>query len=70
MEKQYAGQSIENIMGEKEKQTPGKRYQLQMFLQNILEVDTEEFVLIGEELLNVPKGISLAGSSITGIYHL
>ncbi len=39
-------------MGEKEKQTPGKRYQLQMFLQNILEVDTEEFVLIGEELLN------------------
>lgn len=52
MEKQYAGQSIENIMGEKEKQTPGKRYQLQMFLQNILEVDTEEFVLIGEELLN------------------
>lgn len=52
MEKHYAGQSIEDIMGEKEKQTPGKRYQLQMFLQNILEVDTEEFVLIGEELLN------------------
>ena len=51
MEKHYAGQSIEDIMGEKEKQTPGKRYQLQMFLQNILEVDTEEFVLIGEELL-------------------
>lgn len=52
MEKHYAGQSIENIMGEKEKQTPGKRYQFQMFLQNILESDTEEFVLIGEELLN------------------
>lgn len=52
MEKYYAGQSIENIMGEKEKQTPGKRYQFQMFLQNILENDTEEFVLIGEELLN------------------
>lgn len=51
MEKYFDGQSIENIIGEKCKQTPGRRYQVQMFLQNILEYDSADFILIGEKML-------------------
>lgn len=51
MEKYFDGQSIENIIGEKCKQTPGRRYQVQMFLQNILEYDSSDFILIGEKML-------------------
>lgn len=35
-----AGDGIEQIVGEMNKQTPGKRYQVQMFLQNLLEYDS------------------------------
>ena len=51
MEKYFAGQDIENIIGEKCKQTPGRRYQVQMFLQNLLEYDSSDFLLIGERML-------------------
>lgn len=51
MEKYFDEQSIENIIGEKCKQIPGRRYQVQMFLQNILEYDSSDFVLIGEKML-------------------
>lgn len=51
MEKYFDGQSIENIIGEKCKQTPGRRYQVQMFLQNLLEYDSSDFILIGEKML-------------------
>lgn len=50
-EKYYVGQSIEEIIGEKIKQTPSKRYQVQMFLQNILDYDTAEFINAGEKIL-------------------
>ena len=50
-EKYYDGQSIEEVIGEKDKQTPSKRYQVQMFLQNILDYDTAEFIEAGEQLL-------------------
>lgn len=43
---------IENIIGDKNKQTPGKRYQVQMFLQNLLEYDSDDFILIGERMLS------------------
>ena len=49
MEKYFDGQTIENIIGEKCKQTPGRRYQVQMFLQNVLEYDSRDFILIGEK---------------------
>ena len=52
MEKYFNGQDIENIIGEKCKQTPGKRYQVQMFLQNLLEYDSSDFLLIGEKMLS------------------
>lgn len=50
-EKYYDGQSIEEVIGEKDKQTPSRRYQAQMFLQNILDYDTAEFIGAGEQLL-------------------
>lgn len=50
-EKYYSGQNIEEIIGEKVRQTPSKRYQLQMFLQNILDYDTVEFISAGEKIL-------------------
>lgn len=51
MEKYFDGQNIENVIGEKCKQTPGRRYQLQIFLQNLLEYDSSDFILIGEKML-------------------
>lgn len=51
MEKYFDGQSMENIIGEKCKQTPGRRYQVQMFLQNLLEYDSSDFILVGEKML-------------------
>lgn len=51
MEKYFDGQGIENVIGEKCKQTPGRRYQVQMFLQNLLEYASSDFILIGEKML-------------------
>jgi len=42
---------IINIIGDKLKQTPGRRYQIQIFLQNILEVSSEDFLKVGTKLL-------------------
>lgn len=50
-EKYFNKQSIEEIIGEKGKQDPKRRYQIQMFLQNILELDSSDFLLIGEKML-------------------
>lgn len=50
-EKYFNKQSIEEIIGEKSKQDPKRRYQIQMFLQNILELDSSDFLLIGEKML-------------------
>ncbi len=46
-----SNQPIEKIVGEKSKQNPSRRYQVQMFLQNILELDSNDFLLIGEKML-------------------
>ena len=51
MEKYFNGEKIENIIGEKSKQNPGRRYQVQMFLQSILEYDSADFIRAGEEML-------------------
>ena len=51
LEKYYDGSSIEEIIGEKSRQTPTKRYQVQMFLQNILELDSAEFIDVGGNML-------------------
>lgn len=51
LEKYYDGASIDEIIGEKSRQTPTKRYQVQMFLQNILELDSAEFIDAGGNML-------------------
>lgn len=45
------GEEIEQIIGEKNKQTPGKRYQVQMFLQNLLEYDSGVFLSAGIQMI-------------------
>lgn len=52
LEKYYDGASIDEIIGEKSRQTPTKRYQVQMFLQNILELDSAEFIDAGGNMLD------------------
>lgn len=44
--------SIEEIIGGKEKQTPGRRYQVQMLFQQLQEIWPEKFLGMGEMLLN------------------
>lgn len=47
----YDGSSIIDIIGPKTKQTPTKRYQIQMVFQNLLDYDMNKFIGIGQELL-------------------
>lgn len=54
MGKYYAGENLENIVGSIQKQDPGKRYQVQMFLQRLLEISTEDFMDAGKQLLISP----------------
>lgn len=49
----YEGNKIANIVGTKEKQTPGRRYQIQMFLQQLLEESIVDFLKVGEEMLEL-----------------
>lgn len=44
--------SIEEIIGGKEKQTPGRRYQVQMLFQQLQEIWPEKSLGMGEMLLN------------------
>ncbi|MGB4589322.1 MAG: hypothetical protein WBI17_08830 [Clostridiaceae bacterium] len=48
----YSAKDITEIIGVKEKQTPGKRYQLQMLMQNLLEIESQDFINAGLKLLN------------------
>lgn len=48
----FEGNSINSILGPTFKQTPSKRYQLQMLLENLLDYDLDNFVDVGFELLN------------------
>lgn len=51
MDRYLCGERLETIIGERNRQTPGKRYQVQMFLQNLLEYDSSEFLAAGDEML-------------------
>ena len=51
IEKYFEKQNIKNIIGEKNKQNPARRYQVQMFLQNILEYDSSDFIITGQKML-------------------
>jgi hypothetical protein len=47
----YEGVTIYDIIGPKIKQTPMKRYQLQMLFESLLDFDMDLFISIGKELL-------------------
>lgn len=48
----FEGNSIISILGSPSKQTPSKRYQLQMLLENLLDYDMDDFVDVGIELIH------------------
>lgn len=48
----YDGVKIIQLIGRKDKQTPEKRYQLLQFMQILAETNTNDFIRVGEELLN------------------
>lgn len=48
----YEGRNVIEIIGIKEKQTPGKRYQLQMLLQNLIEFESKDFLNASMQILN------------------
>lgn len=48
----YSGENIVDIIGSREKQTPGRRYQLQMLMQNLIEYESQDFLNAGLLLLN------------------
>lgn len=47
----FEGIPMDEILGNKELQTPGKRYQLQMLMQSLLEIDSADFIEVGKQLL-------------------
>ncbi|OXS56941.1 hypothetical protein B1A99_18975 [Cohnella sp. CIP 111063] len=47
----YETGNILEVIGDREKQTPGRRYQVQMLLQNLIEIDTEDFLNAGQRVL-------------------
>ncbi|WP_143709813.1 hypothetical protein [Paraclostridium bifermentans] len=51
LRKYFEGEDIIKIIGDKKKQTPQKRYQVQMLLQDIQSLDDEKFIEIGIQML-------------------
>lgn len=49
--KYYENKDIIEVIGNKEKQTPGRRYQVQMLLQNLIEFDSQDFLNAGLQML-------------------
>lgn len=50
LKRYYAGEDIIDIVGGQEKQTPAKRYQVQMFLENLSELDSQDFINAGKKM--------------------
>lgn len=48
----FEGKSIESLIGDYNKQLPNKRYQLQMFLERIYEIDDEQFLNCINSIIN------------------
>lgn len=51
IEKYYKGDLLVEIIGDIDKQTPGRRYQLQIFLQQLAEIHEEDFLKVGKQIL-------------------
>ncbi|MFJ5771789.1 hypothetical protein [Psychrobacillus sp. NPDC093180] len=55
LKRYYDGEDFVDIIGSKEKQTPGKRYQVQMFMQNLSEFDSQDFINVGQEMFEAKQ---------------
>ncbi|ACX63346.1 hypothetical protein [Paenibacillus sp. Y412MC10] len=55
LKKYFERGAIIEVIGNKERQTPGKRYQVQMLLQNLVEFDSEDFINAGQKILDSDK---------------
>lgn len=55
LKRYYDGDDVIDIIGSKEKQTPGKRYQVQMFMQNLYEFDSQDFIDAGERIFEAKQ---------------
>lgn len=51
IEKYFCNQSISKILGSKEKQTPSSKYQVQLFLEYLLEYNTYDFLSVGQDMI-------------------
>ncbi len=52
MQKYYDGDTLSEIIGDRSKQTPGRRYQTQLFLQQLADYQTDDLIEFGEKLLS------------------
>lgn len=50
LQKYFDEKNITEIVGEKDRQTPGKRYQVQMLMEKLLEFESHDFLDIGQKL--------------------
>lgn len=55
LKRYYAGEDIVDIIGSKDRQTPGKRYQVQMFMQNLSEFDSQDFINAGQKMFEAKQ---------------
>ena len=55
LKRYYDGEEIVYIIGSKEKQTPGKRYQVQMFMQSLSEFDSQDFLDAGQKMFEAEQ---------------
>ena len=47
----YSGKNIIEIIGNKHRQIPGRRYQLQLFMEQMMEDSEKEFLNLGKKIL-------------------
>lgn len=67
LQRYYDGEDIVDIIGTKDKQTPGKRYQVQMFMQNLFEFDSHDFIIVGQKCLKQNKSDILSNLFFRGV---
>lgn len=51
IQKYYVDKPLIEIIGDKDRQTPGRRYQVQIFLQQLAEISEEDFLKLGLQIL-------------------
>lgn len=55
VKRHFNGESVVDLIGSKDKQIPSKRYQIQMFLEMLLEYNSRDFLEVGQEIFESDK---------------